>query len=678
MLGPALKAMRLKVFLGCLLAIPFLATPVPAQDGPDAPPAPVTQASTLSFTASAETARTLSKDDLEAWLDGYMPYALQRGDVAGAVVAIVKDGQVLLEKGYGYADVAAHRPVDPQVTLFRPGSVSKLVTWTAVMQQVELGRIDLDKDVNTYLDFEIPPFRGQPVTMRNLMTHTAGFEESLKGLVLTDGKLPPSLDTFIKRQVPARIFPPGQIPAYSNYGAALAGYIVQRVSGQPFDDYIEQHIFAPLGMRRATFRQPLPATFAPFMASGYRFASGPAMPFEMFGPAPAGGLTASGDDMARFMIAHLQDGRYNGERVLQPTTARMMHDTPLTTISPALDRMLLGFYEFNRNGHRIIGHEGDTGWFHSALLLLPDDHVGLFLSENSAGRDGAAYAIRTALRDGFVDRYFPGPTPDGRVAPSIARADGAMLAGEYDGSRRPETNFASLLGLIGAIGSATVSVDKDGLVTASPATGLNDQPKRFEEIGRFLWRDVDGKELLAAKVENGKVVMWSNDEDSPYLVYTPTPWWRNAAWLVPLLSLSIAALLFTVALWPLTALARRRYGALFTLQDGAARSYRRVRIASGLAALLMAVWLATIFLMSATFYVSPSIDPWILILHLLSIIVFPLAVAVAVWNVWIVWSTRRGWRSVMARSWSVVLASSCGTLLWVGVAFHLIGLGVAF
>ena len=153
------------------------------------------------------------------------------GDIAGAVVAVVKDGKIVTERGYGYSDVAKRTPVDPKLTLFRPGSVSKLVTWTAVMQLVEQGKIDLDADVNQYLDFKIPAREGKPVTMRNLMQHMAGFEEQAKGIMSEDPKAP-GFEALLKQWVPERVFAPGTTPAYSNYGASLAGYIVQRVSGE--------------------------------------------------------------------------------------------------------------------------------------------------------------------------------------------------------------------------------------------------------------------------------------------------------------------------------------------------------------------------------------------------------------------------------------------------------------
>jgi CubicO group peptidase (beta-lactamase class C family) len=173
-----------------------------------------------SMAQDSRSAPRLDRPDLEAWLDGFLPYALQRGDVAGAVVVVVKGGQVLLQKGYGYADVAKQTPVDPERTLFRAGSVAKLFTWTAVMQLVESGKLDLDRDINGYLDFRIPPRDGQPITVRNLMTHTAGFEEVVKNLMTDQAERLVPLSVYVKAWTPHRIFPPGKVPAYSNYGVA--------------------------------------------------------------------------------------------------------------------------------------------------------------------------------------------------------------------------------------------------------------------------------------------------------------------------------------------------------------------------------------------------------------------------------------------------------------------------
>ena len=629
-------------------------------------------------TATPAASHALTAEDAGSWLDGFMPYAIARGDIAGAVVVVVKDGQVLAQKGYGYADAAARKPVDPETTLFRPGSVSKLFTWTAVMQQVEQSRIDLDRDVNTYLDFRIPPFGGKPVTMRNLMTHTAGFEEALKDLIADEPTPEQQLGDYLKKHLPARIYPPGEVPAYSNYGATLAGYIVQRVSGQPFDDYIEQHIFAPLGMQHASFRQPLPAALRPLMSKGYDTAADGPKPWEIVIPAPAGSSSISGADMAKFMIAHLQDGEYQGQRILQPATAQMMHTTALKLLPP-LNSMLLGFYQMDRNGHRIIGHAGDSRWFHSEVSLFLDDHVGLFVSLNSVGKEGAAAPIRRALREGFADRYFPGSFPgsfpgagpSGSPDAAASARDAARLAGTYVSSRRPETNAFSLLGYV--LLTSSVSAEPGGKISAEGVETLAGQPQHFNPMGPFLWRAAGGKTRLAAKLQGQDVVMWGEDDTAAVEVNMPPPWYKNGAWLKPSLIASVSCLLLTAIFWPVVALFRRYYGARFALSGAAALAYRLTRVASLLDALVIVAWIGTLVEMLNLFWLSAAMDPLLLALHYAAIVVFPLSLVIFLWNAWIVFSTRTGWKSWFARIWSLVLVFSGAVLVYIGGVFHLIG-----
>lgn len=347
----------------------------------------------------------LSKADADAWLDGFMPYALLQDDIAGAEVVIVKDGQVLTERGFGYADMATRTAVDPTLTIFRAGSVSKLFTWTAVMQLVEQGKIDLDADVNRYIDFKIPPFRGRPITMRDLMTHTPGFGEVFKGGIRSTGAVPP-LGVVVKRMLPDRIYPAGTTPAYSNYGCALAGYVVERISGMPFNTYVEHNIFQPLGMVHSTFRQPPPPDLAPLLSKSYAIASKGATPFELVSIPPAGGVSVSGDDMAKFMMALLNQGA----NLMRPRTAQQMLE-PTRVVLPELSRMALGFYEQQVNGLSAIGHGGDLNHARAYLWLLPAQNIGVYIVMNSSGAsEAASFDIRLGLFQAFCDRYFPAPS----------------------------------------------------------------------------------------------------------------------------------------------------------------------------------------------------------------------------------------------------------------------------
>ena len=624
--------------------------------------------------AEPSGAVALTREDVEAWLDGYMPYALQSGDVAGAVVVVVKDGQVLAQKGYGYADLKTRKPVDPELTLFRPGSISKLFTWTAVMQQVEQGKLDLDADVNGYLDFQIPPRDGQPVTLRNIMTHTAGFEEQLKGLMGEAGGEPVMpFGERLKNWVPERIFAPGATPAYSNYATALAGYIVQRVSGVPFDDYIEQNIFSPLGMQHSSFRQPLPEPLEPMMSSGYHLASeGEAKPFEIVGVSPAGSLSASGADMAKFMIAHLQNGAFGSARILQEDTAKQMHGTALT-ILPRVHRMLLGFYEQNYNGHRALGHGGDTNWFHSDLHLFIDDGVGVYISVNSSGKGGASSNIRATLLEQFADRYLPGPTLDGKVDEKTAAEHARMMAGVYENSRRIESSFFSLLGLAGPI---KVIANPDDTISVTLALNLAGAPIKWREVESFVYRDADGKALLSAEVKDGQVVRFSFDGLSPFMMFDRMPVSRSPGWLVPMLVIGSISLLLTSLAWPVSALVRRHYGVAYGLSGEDAKAHRWVRIAATAALVIMIGWAITIGqFMSNLTLLSESSDGWVWLMQLLSLVVFVGGAALGTWNAWVVVRSPRKW---YAKFWAVLLALSLLLLLYIALTFDLIAFDVNY
>jgi len=617
-------------------------------------------------------AQPLTQEDAEAWLDGFVPYALAAGDVAGAVVVVVKDGSTLVEKGYGYADVAARKPVDPATTLFRPGSVSKLTTWTAVMQLVEQGKLDLDADVNGYLDFKIPPRDGQPVTLRNILTHTPGFEERIKDLIVPEGTPFAPLDVYLKQWVPTRIFAPGTTPAYSNYATSIAGYIVARVSGLSFDEYVEQHIFAPLGMQHSTFRQPLPEHLREFMANGYARASDEkAKPFEIVVAAPAGSQSASGADMARFMIAHLQKGAFGEGRILKAETAEQMHTTALTVL-PRVDRMVLGFYEQQRNGRRIVSHAGDTAWFHSDLYLFIDDGIGLFISMNSAGKEGEAGKIRKAVFEQFTDRYLPGPSFDGKVDAQTAAEHARMMTGTYQVSRRAETSFFRVLNLASPI---KVFPNDDGTISVSLATNVAGTPIKWREVEPFVWRDVDGQSFLSAQVVDGRVARFAFEWVSPFMVFEPMPASISPAWLIPSLLAGLIALTLTMLAWPISALVRRRYGVPYQLTGRDATAHRRIRIASTAVVAIFILWGVTIALIAGDNLLSSTANVWLWIVQVLSAIVFFAAAAIGVWNASVV---VRGPRKWYAKTWAVLLALALLVALWVALAFHLIAFDVNY
>jgi CubicO group peptidase (beta-lactamase class C family)/cytochrome b561 len=502
------------------------------------PPSQVAQPPAIKpGTSAAIPAHALDGADLTAFFDGILPLQLERNDIAGASVLVMKDGNVLLQKGYGYADVKSKKPVDPASTIFRLASISKLFTWVSVMQLEEQGKLNLDTDVNQYLDFPIRPAFNKPITLRNLMTHTAGFEETLDDIIITDPKRAVSLRDYLIANQPMRIYPPGEIPAYSNYGVGLASYIVQRTSGEPFEKYVQEHIFGPLGMTHSSFYQPLQKSLVDLPSDGYRGnTTKAAVGFEIFNPVGAGGVSSSAADMGRFGQALLNGGELDGKRILTPETLALMW-TPQFRASNQLPPICMGFYQDWRNHLRWIGHEGDLIAFHSLFFVEPTQKIVLFVSYNSAG--GGAEP-RPEIINFFSDRYFPGaPNVQYLKTPANQLKD---IAGTYESTRRDDTTKFKLSTLFG---QRSASVNKDSVLTINGARDLRGHPIKWKPIGKDLWQaEGDQVRVFAIRNADNKVVRLA--VDFPGVQLQRVPWYENQSWVFIALGSSIGILVLVI------------------------------------------------------------------------------------------------------------------------------------
>ena len=617
---------------------------------------------------TAGGAHALTADDLDAYFDGFIPLAIGRGDIAGAEVLVVKDGKILFEKGYGVADVKTRRPVDPATTLFRPGSISKLFTWTSVMQLVEQHKLDLDRDVNDYLDFKIPQTWPKPITLRDIMTLTPGFEETIKGLLAEDPKKLQPLGAGLKSWVPERMFPPGETPAYSNYGAALAGYIVQRVSGEPFEQYVAHHIFQPLGMTHSTFVQPLPAAMAKDMSQGYDTASEEPKPFELIWMSPAGALSTTAEDISKFMIAQLNDGAYGNTRILLPQTARLMH-SEIYQRNPPLPGIGLGFYHEDTNGHVIVGHGGDTIVFHSDLHLILDEGVGFFYTQNSAGKENSG--VRGPLFRGFMDRYFPAPAMAKEPTLKSAKADGALAAGIYASSRRPDSNFMKI-----TAGESKVSVNDDGTLSVDDLHGLNGEPLKWREVRPFIWREVNGGHLLIAKRVNGSVQEIATDDYPQVLTRTRSPFWQSSVLNQPLLIATLAMLLLTVLFWPVKAVLRWRYDRPFALTGRAATVYRLTRMVMLLDLVFLGGFLGVLTYGSAHLATFNAPLDWLFLLIEAIGLIGVVGTAIPLYEVRIAFQD--GARPWWTKGSDVLNALACLAVVWFAFSLNLLTFNISY
>lgn len=412
---------------------------------------------------------------LSDFVDGVLAEQIVKREVAGAVITVVHKGHVLFARGYGFADIDKRTAVDPQHTLFRPGSVSKLFTWTALMQQVEVGKVDLDAPVEQYLDFKLPANQFKPIRVRDLMSHSAGFGDQSDIFVKSQAELI-GFRNWMKANPAMRVREPGVEISYSNYGAALAGYIVEQVSGEPFDAYVERHIFGPLGMHDTTFREPLPPRLAGRVANGYKVVDGRflAKGFEFVGNiGPAGSSSSTATDMARYIVAMLNGGASDSARILRPESVRLLERDAFKN-APDLPGFAHGFMVFREQRPRMVEHGGNLVDQHSYLLLAPEADFGFFVSFTGGAESSDA---RTELVSAIIGRLFP-QTPAARWEGAKTNAPmGAYRTNRRDYSKPADSKYDVIASTAGPHG---LTIRRAG------------EESYWEQIGPNLFEEVTG------------------------------------------------------------------------------------------------------------------------------------------------------------------------------------------
>lgn len=482
------------------------------------------------YTAPSQTQGPTDPAEMEAFLDDLFTQDMEKYHIPGAAISVVKDGKLFFAKGYGYADLENKIPVDPEQTVFKVGSVGKLFTWTAVMQLVEQGKLDLDADINTYLDFRIPDTYSQSITLKHLMTHTAGFEDQWFEVFAWNADDLMPVGEWLASHIPARVRPPGEAAAYSNYGAELAGYIVARVSGMTYEQYIQENIFDPLGMVHSSAQSPLPTDLRAQAALGYWDIGDGLQPVpdypQYFGQAamqPAGGHSTSVTDVARFMIAHLENGSYSDAyiaegRILTENTVQQMHST-LYTSDPRMLGTAFGFFEFDDNGQRTLGHSGGTIGFATLLLLLPDQDMGVFVVYNNEAV-GETTTQHFGFQRAFFDHYFPAPA----VAPIQPSADfserASRFAGTYKPTERPYANIEKFGNLMSP--PVEISVLGDGALLLT----TNGVENRLVEVEPLYFRQPDGPLGIVFREDDRGRITYMIADVSPQYAYEKLNWYE--------------------------------------------------------------------------------------------------------------------------------------------------------
>jgi CubicO group peptidase (beta-lactamase class C family) len=376
----------------------------------------------------SQSAALIDTVRLAAFVDSFMTARMNSERIPGAGFVFVENGRVSMIRGYGYADVAQRRLVDPESTIWRVGSISKVFTATAVMLLVDRGAVQLDAPVDRYVHrVPIPATYAEPVTVRQLLNHTAGFDEIRPGTQTQTRDSVLSLDRFLTGRL-VRIRPPGRTTAYSTYGITLAGEMIEEVAGVRYESFMQRNIWEPLGMRRASIN--VPAALQKDVAIGYelRGDSLVAQPWEWYHTTPASSINATVADMGRFLLAHLRPARAGTARILSDTALREMHRRQIA-MHPSVPGYALGFNEDQIGALRVLEHGGNMAGFSALMVLIPSENAGFFVVNQFEGS-----RLRDDLKWLLLERFFPAakqrrPVPG--TLPPVETVRPARFAGRY-------------------------------------------------------------------------------------------------------------------------------------------------------------------------------------------------------------------------------------------------------
>jgi CubicO group peptidase (beta-lactamase class C family) len=432
--------------------------------------------------------------EFEIAIDAFFAEKMAAYHIPGAVLVIVQDGKIILAKGYGMSEIDQHHPVSPEKTLFHLGSISKLITATAVMQLVERGDLDLHSDINQYLNsFQIDATYPEPVTLFHLLTHTSGLEQHGIGTGAHSAGDFVDMPTYLQQRTPQRLVPPGEVIIYSSVGIAIAGQVMTEISGKQFAKYVRQHLFDPLNMTHSTFVVP-PNYQEANKATGYRFQNGEYIPYTK--PyyslvAPGGDFVSTGLDMANFMMAHLEGGRLGEVQILEQETVQYMQAQQVTH-HPKLRGRAIGFSEWIENGQRAIFHDGGAPGFLSRVFIVPEHRLGIFLAYNN----GNAYRFKQDVTSELLDLYFPYkgtseelPATEPNLSPAISE-----FAGHYRDYELSPLGIGKLSSLLNQI----------------PVSVIDDQKIRigsteYIRVAPALFQTPDGKHYAAFRMDSGEI-----------------------------------------------------------------------------------------------------------------------------------------------------------------------------
>ena len=516
-----------------------------------------------------------------AFADGQMPAAMRAGKIPGAVLVVVRGNQVVFQKGYGFANLEKREPVSTSNTLFRVASISKILTAAAVLQLVQAHRLSLHRNVNCYLaGFHITPAFGAPITLFDLLTHSSGFDVCQWDYAARTVAQKLSLRNYLVQFQPFRVRRPGVFSGYDNYGYALAGYLVQKVSGMPFNQYVEAQLFEPLNMDHSSF-SPDPA-LRKKLATGYWRDTDAVRPCgpDHVNITPAAGLCSTAGDMSRFLVALLADQRPDGSRAFSASVMRGL-EMQQFAFNPEVPGRCFGFDEVMLDGRCVLRQTGQWPGFNSLLLLFPQQHCGWFIAYNLCDQLHLGWQISRSFAEQFLPpkRVVTGAQPLPLPTPDELRP----FCGSYLSVRFPQD-------------SPDLGVPRGLAVTRGPAGQLEIGGRPFRKVGPLVFEQIvqggiSGHRVAFRLGQDGRVADLITDGGA----FRKVLWSETGGGRQRLLGIATVVFLSVVVLWPIVLIIR--FIGAQTVQEpprsiADRRWVRFSRIARGMAfaACVLALW----------------------------------------------------------------------------------------
>lgn len=620
-----------------------------------------------------------SPAELEAFLDTYLAEQMATQHIPGAVITVVKDGEVLLSKGYGYANLEKQIPYDPNQTILTTASVGKAFTAVGLLQLAEKGVIDLQESVTPYLGpVTLPQNQEKSLAFHHLLTHTDGFEARMIGsAALSEADLEP-LAELLNEYMPAQLYAPGQYMTYGNFAANLAGHLTAEIAGRPFEQVMAENILQPLGMTDSSFDQHLSEEAMARLATGYEFDDDHFVPVPFFyiRYAPEGGLRTTASDMSRFMLALLNDGANENGRILDEATTAMMF-TPQFRPQPNMAGISYGLFEHLENDHQLFLRDGDGVGSRSRMVLFPDEGLGFFISYNSGSN-----ALRLDLVSAILDRYYPAETAV--PAPMNGYQE---RADRFTGSYRPLQSDTTTFGKSMYFFSQQVEITADDGYLYLTTTSMGEEPSsvmggfegtsQWVEVSPLQFERVDGKGQIAfAEDENGRITHLFSGQGY-HSAFGKLAWYESQRFQIIMLEVT-ALLIISIVLqafvgWPVTLLVSklRRQEINIVWPEVTARLW--VAFVSGMLALFIFRAVGVLYAIGAigrlpNFVWGISDD----MMAALNAITLPALMALTLPAV-TMWAWIRCWWTLSGRLHYTLVTTAVFALIWWAWYWHLLG-----